>query len=278
MSYYLDNRRRINEHNTLYNSGEVSYRLGINKYSDVPHNEFVAQMNGFKVSLRFDLNFHVNYNNFHVKLMKKTFFSKRNANKTLIFRGDDNADIPDSIDWRNVGAVTAVKDQERCGSCWSFSSTGVVEGQHFLKTGKLVPLSEQNLIDCSQSYGNQGCNGGLMDQAFQYIRDNKGIDTEKSYRYKAANGACTFNSRNVGATVKSYVDIPSGNEDKLTEAIATIGPIAVAIDASQPSFQNYRSGIYTDENCSSKNLDHGVFTMLFIIRSFFFLFLILLKK
>lgn len=170
-----------------------------------------------------------------------------------------NVEIPVSIDWRELGAVTNVKNQKHCGSCWSFASTGGLEGQMFRKTGVLESLSEQNLIDCSKSYNNEGCNGGLMGQTYQYIIDNGGIDSEESYPYESINSTCRYDPKNSVATVSGFVNIERGNEDKLTSAIATVGPIPIAIDASHSSFQLYKSGVYYNSpHCSSTFLDHAV--------------------
>jgi cathepsin L len=162
-----------------------------------------------------------------------------------------------TVDWRTKNIVTPIKNQGQCGSCWSFSTTGSLEGAHAQATGNLVSLSEQNLMDCSTSYGNAGCDGGLMDQAFQYIIANGGIDTEASYPYEAADGTCRYTSANSGATMKSYTDVTPGSETSLAVAV-TKQPVSVAIDASHASFQLYSSGIYHDIFCSSTKLDHGV--------------------
>lgn len=133
-----------------------------------------------------------------------------------------------------------------------------MEGQHARKSGRLVSLSEQNLVDCSAKYGNNGCNGGLMDYAFQYIKSNHGIDTEKSYPYEGKVGKCRYTQRTVGATDSGFVDVPEGDEKKLKEAVASVGPVSIAIDASQPTFQFYDNGVYDEPECSSTELDHGV--------------------
>jgi cathepsin L len=160
------------------------------------------------------------------------------------------------VDWRTKGAVTAIKDQGQCGSCWAFSTTGSTEAAHFFATGKLVSLSEQNLVDCSGAEGNAGCNGGLMDSAFQYIIKNHGIDTEASYPYHATDGSCKFKPADVGATITGYTDVAQ-SESALLQAVAG-RPVSVAIDASHQSFQLYRSGVYNEPACSSTQLDHGV--------------------
>ncbi|XP_014286296.1 cathepsin L isoform X2 [Halyomorpha halys] len=135
--------------------------------------------------------------------------------------------------------------------------TGALEAQHFLKTGKLISLSEQNLIDCSGEYGNEGCIGGLMDWAFQYVVDNKGVDTENSYPYEESEKACRFKTRDVGTKATAYAIIPEGDERALQEAVATIGPISAGVDGTHYSFEYYKGGLYYEQNCSQR-VSHAV--------------------
>ncbi|CAF3606443.1 unnamed protein product [Rotaria sp. Silwood1] len=228
------NFAKIHQHNFEADLGIHTYTLGMNRFGDLTNEEFKKQMNGFKAS--------------------KT----KNNHDHHTFIAPSNIVLPKSINWLKEGYVTPVKDQGQCGSCWAFSATGALEGQHFAKTKKLTSLSEQNLVDCSDFVGNMGCWGGLMDRAFQYIKVNEGIDTEDSYPYEGFDRLCRFDSANIGATDTGYIDIAAQNEDDLQLAIATIGPISVAIDASQDSFQFYKSGVYNEPACSSTNLDHGV--------------------
>ncbi|MBN3280405.1 CATS protein, partial [Polyodon spathula] len=169
------------------------------------------------------------------------------------FTRSSGAIVPDAIDWRDKGCVT----EGACGSCWAFSAAGALEGQLKLKTGQLVSLSPQNLVDCSSKYGNHGCNGGLMHHAFQYVIDNQGIDSDSSYPYTAQEGQCRYNSANKAATCSQYHCISEGNEEALKEAVGTVGPISVAIDATRPQFILYRSGVYDDPSCSQR-VNHGV--------------------
>jgi len=235
MKIYMENKQRIAKHNTRYYQGHHNYKLEMNHYGDLLPHEFSGIMNGYRHDL---------------KLLQ--------GSVGVSFIPPANVELPKNVDWRDKGAVTPVKDQGQCGSCWSFSATGALEGQHFRQTGKLVSLSEQNLVDCSTSYGNHGCNGGLMDFAFKYIKDNGGIDTEESYPYEAEDDPCRFKKNDIGATDKGFVDIPQGDEEALKAAVATVGPVSVAIDASQPSFQFYSEGVYDEPACSPENLDHGV--------------------
>jgi cathepsin L len=241
---YLENRHKIAKHNTKYHTKQVPYKLELNKYADMLHSEFVRTLNGFNRTQELSGN-----------SVYRTFEKKEEG---VTFIEPANVEVPESVDWREKGAVTDVKDQGHCGSCWSFSATGALEGQHFRKTGKLVSLSEQNLVDCSTSYGNNGCNGGLMDNAFNYIKANGGIDTETAYPYEAIDDTCHFAKKDVGATDKGFVDVTAGSEEALKKALATVGPVSVAIDASHESFQFYSEGVYYEPQCDSGNLDHGV--------------------
>jgi C1A family cysteine protease len=162
--------------------------------------------------------------------------------------------LPASVDWVAKGAVTGVKDQGQCGSCWSFSTTGAIEGAYFIKYGKLYSLSEQELVDCDTV--DSGCNGGLMDNAFTYVQ-KYGITTESSYPYTAVQGTCKSTTPVIPpGVVKGFVDVlPSGDENALAAAVAQ-QPVSVAIQANQLAFQFYSSGILT--GTCGKRLDHGV--------------------
>lgn len=142
--------------------------------------------------------------------------------------------------------MTAVKDQGQCGSCWAFSAIGAIEGQYERASGKLESLSEQQLVDCSSSFGNEGCNGGLMDNAFRYVKKAGGVDKESDYPYISGHtehaGFCKFKSNVSVAKVTGLVDIKSGDEEELMEALAYNGPISIAIDAELTSFMMYHGG------------------------------------
>ncbi|KAI2645482.1 Cathepsin S [Labeo rohita] len=164
--------------------------------------------------------------------------------ETAEFVGSSGAAVPDSLDWRDKGYVTSVKNQGKCGSCWAFSAVGALEGQLKKTTGKLVSLSPQNLVDCSSSYGNKGCKGGSKRAAFQYVIDNGGISSESSYPYKGVQGPCRYNPSKYAAKCTNYTKVRRGDEEALKQAVASIGPISVSIDASRPQFKLYRSGEY----------------------------------
>lgn len=185
-------------------------------------------------------------------------FSDYSTDPVNFFNGTVNYDLPSAVDWRHKGAVTEVKNQRECNSCWAFTAVGALEAQQFLKNGTLWSLSPQNLIDCSTSFGNNGCAGGNAWRAFKYIQHNGGINTDKYYPYESKDGPCRYQAKYKGATASSFQKIPNGNELLLQEANAKVGPIAVEIDASRPTFRHYRSGIYYDSECSSHYVTHAV--------------------
>jgi len=223
---FVANAEKIRSHNHR-NAG---FSMGLNEFADMSHAEFKAAKLGYK----------------YVDMKQL-----RSNNEVTL----DASAAPASVDWRTKNIVTPVKDQGQCGSCWSFSTTGSVEGAHAQKTGSLVSLSEQQLVDCSTAQGNQGCNGGLMDYAFQYIISNKGITTEASYPYTATGPNTCQKGKAVAATITSFQDVPAGDETTLLAAVAQ-QPVSVAIEADQQAFQFYSGGVLTAA-CGTA-LDHGV--------------------
>lgn len=180
----------------------------------------------------------------------KNFVSKMNVK-----------DLPKQINWRLRGAVTPVKDQAVCGSCWSFGSTGTIEGAVFMKTGNLVRLSQQNLMDCSWGFGNNACDGGEEFRAYEWIIKHGGIATELNYgQYLGVDSFCHFKPEQVGAQLSGYVNVTSGSQDALKESLVTKGPVAVGIDASHLSFVFYANGVYYEPKCGNTvdDLDHAV--------------------
>jgi C1A family cysteine protease len=211
--------------------------------------EDFSNNNTFNVSINefSDLNFSNNKNHLIIRDNDECY--------NCFLNDDDDIDLPLKVDWRQKDAVTGVKNQGRCGGCWAFSATGSVEGVFAINTGELHNISEQQLIDCSAKEGNNGCHGGLMDQAFEYIIDNKGLCSEEEYPYVGMTDQCNITCKNV-VKISNYSDVTTNNEFALKKAVSQ-QPVSVAIQANTQSFQHYSGGVYSDVNCGTK-LDHGV--------------------
>ncbi|XP_022739917.1 senescence-specific cysteine protease SAG39-like [Durio zibethinus] len=224
---FKQNVARIESFNS---ANDKPYKLGVNQFADLTNEEFIASRNRFKGHIC--------------------------SNKATTFKYENFTALPSTVDWRNKGAVTPIKDQGQCGSCWAFSAVAAMEGVTKLATGKLVSLSEQELVDCDTKGEDQGCQGGLMDDAFQFIQKNKGLTTESNYPYKGVDGTCNANREaNHAANINGHEDVPANNEEALQKAVAN-QPVSVAIDAGGFEFQFYSSGVFTG-NCGT-DLDHGV--------------------
>jgi len=214
---------KIADHNSM---NEETHTVGLNYMADWTHEEY-KKLLGYKGT----------------KTLK--------VNQTAEVLSEE--DINGVVDWRTKGAVTKVKNQGSCGSCWAFSTTGSVEGAMAVAGKGLVSLSEQNLVDCSSK--NDACSGGLMDTAFEYIEKNP-LMTEADYPYTASKGSCKYVASKGVGTVKAFKDVTVDSSTQLKAALNK-GPVSIAIEADQFVFQMYTSGILTSKKCGTK-LDHGV--------------------
>lgn len=215
-----------------HNSEGHSYELGVNQFADMTNEEFAKVVVGDG-------------------LMGARWHMKEALD---IPEPEITEPLAASADW--TSKCTPVKNQGRCGSCWAFSTVGSLESNYNIQKGQLNSLSEQQLVDCAGSFGNKGCSGGLMDNAFKYVKQAGGLCAESAYKYTAKNGRCQATS--CGAKTndpKGYTDVQPGSESALQAAVAK-GPVSIAIQANQTTFQLYKSGVMTG-TCGSQ-IDHGV--------------------
>lgn len=242
---FQSNFRRAKRNQLL----DPSASHGITKFSDLTTEEFESQYLG-------------------VKKPRPSIFQKTNPASTSSSSGTHEAailptnDLPEDFDWRDYGAVTPVKDQGSCGSCWSFSAAAALEGANYLSTGKLISLSEQQMVDCDHVCDpmdsrscDAGCNGGLMTNAFDYMMQSGGLESEIDYPYTGADGTCKFDKSKIAASVANF-SVISSDEDQIAANLVKYGPLAVGINAA--FMQTYIGGVSCPYICFKNYLDHGV--------------------
>uniref|UniRef100_A0A3Q0KPV9 SmCL2-like peptidase (C01 family) n=1 Tax=Schistosoma mansoni TaxID=6183 RepID=A0A3Q0KPV9_SCHMA len=236
---WLYNLHSIKQHNLMHDKGLELYTIGLNQFSD---------LNWSHISTIYLTNLSQYFLNRHKK--QSQILLKQSLNETRL------KEIPDSWDWRKVGVVSKVKVQGECGACWAFSAAGALEGQLKNRNGPFVELSSQQLIDCSHSFGNHGCLGGDMNNAFRYV-EKDGIQSEESYPYLTKEGKCQHIKSTSLTYSKSIIEIKLNDEEQLKYVLYEHGPVSAGINVEQ-QFMRYKSGIYQSQSCSSTEVNHAV--------------------
>lgn len=237
LEVFRDNLRKILTHNK---NKDKTYTMALNEFGSLTEEEFVKTRLGVRMPDSW------------VKKSLRTVM-------TILPSNPFQADPPKEVDWTTKGVVTPVKNQGACGSCWAFSAIGALESAYALKNNRLVSFSEQQLVSCDGT--DYGCQGGWMDNAFDFLSKSSGICTEEEYPYSSgvnsARGDCLVNQCTpVPDTVpKGFVDVAT-NEAAMAAAVALNGPLSVAVEADQAAFQFYHTGVVTG-TCGT-HLNHGV--------------------
>lgn len=235
---FWENLKTISHHNYEFLRGRSTFKMGINQFADITLDEIMLKFNQSEED--------------ELKL------SKLKIVPTIVLNDENfEGSIPSSFDWRDRGAVTKVKNQKQCGSCYAFSSVGSIESQNFIQNGKLVELSEQEIVDCASDYGGFHCDGGIPSSGIEYVK-YKGISLSADYPYEGKKGDCRASKNKIKMNIKGFGVVKTRNDEKsLMKALVEIGPMDVGFDAEHDSFMRYSGGIYNEKNCTS-TLNHGV--------------------
>ncbi|PUZ36989.1 hypothetical protein GQ55_9G082100 [Panicum hallii var. hallii] len=234
LEIFRANARLIDSFNAA--AGKHGHRLATNRFADLTDEEFRAARTGYR----------------------RPAPAAGSCAGRFRYENVSLADAPQSVDWRAMGAVTGVKDQGDCGCCWAFSAVAAVEGLNKIRTGRLVSLSEQELVDCDVYGEDQGCEGGLMDDAFQFIARRGGLASESGYPYNGEDGSCRSSAAAASraASIRGHEDVPRNNEAALAAAVAH-QPVSVAINGADPAFRFYAGGVLGGGGCGTE-LNHAV--------------------
>ncbi|XP_055714478.1 procathepsin L-like [Phlebotomus papatasi] len=229
------NLELVNAHNRAFSNNETTFRMAINQLADLSSHEYLVR---------------------YIRMTSNEVPEDELREHVASF--GHQPDIPDAIDWRQEGFNTPPDNQKSCGSCYAFSIVHSIEGQIFKRTSKLISLSEQQIVDCSGGAGNHGCAGGSLRNTLRYLVSCGGLMRQQDYPYTASEGKCHFLAPLSVVNVSNWAILPSGSEMALAVAVATVGPIAVSINASPKSFQLYGDGIYDDRQCSANSVNHAM--------------------